>query len=352
MSTREILLKILDLARWAPSGDNTQPWRFEVLSDTQVAVHGHDTRDWCVYDFEGRASYMAHGALLETIRVAASRYRLKADWALRESGVSGAVVYEVSFEQDPLMDPDPLSHFIESRTVQRRPMRTTPLTATQRAVLFAAPGSGYGVRSFESFRERLAVARLLWRNAHVRLTCPEAYLVHKEVIEWNAQFSEDRIPEQAVGVDPLTARLMQWAMQSWERVSFLNRYLLGTLAPRIQLDLIPALSCAGHLLIVADAAPTSVTDFARAGGAMQRLWLTAASLGLHVQPEMTPLIFGWYAEAGKALSADDAVSERARALGNEVLSLAGAGAVFFCRTGYSRQPLSRSIRKPLSDLMV
>ena len=37
MASRETLLKILDLARWAPSGDNTQPWRFEIVADDHIA---------------------------------------------------------------------------------------------------------------------------------------------------------------------------------------------------------------------------------------------------------------------------------------------------------------------------
>lgn len=34
---RDCLLRLLDAARWAPSGDNRHPWRFETV--------GHDTRD-------------------------------------------------------------------------------------------------------------------------------------------------------------------------------------------------------------------------------------------------------------------------------------------------------------------
>ncbi|MFC6668970.1 hypothetical protein ACFQDL_01750 [Marinobacterium aestuariivivens] len=44
-------------------------------------------------------------------------------------------------------------------------------------------------------------------------------------------------------------------MQSWERVAFMNRYLAGTLAPRLQLDLIPGLRCAAHFAIVAPRPP-------------------------------------------------------------------------------------------------
>lgn len=87
MADRNIIVKILDLARWAPSGDNTQPWRFEIVADHHVAVHGHDTRDWCLYDLDGHASHMAHGALLETIRVAATAFGLESSWELRGGGV-------------------------------------------------------------------------------------------------------------------------------------------------------------------------------------------------------------------------------------------------------------------------
>ena len=37
--------RILDLARWAPSGDNTQPWRFRLTDDRHFTLIGNDTRD-------------------------------------------------------------------------------------------------------------------------------------------------------------------------------------------------------------------------------------------------------------------------------------------------------------------
>ncbi len=32
------ILKILNRARWAPSGDNVQPWRFRIVSDISADV--------------------------------------------------------------------------------------------------------------------------------------------------------------------------------------------------------------------------------------------------------------------------------------------------------------------------
>ena len=80
--SQAILTQILDLARWAPSGDNTQPWRFEIVDEHHIRVHGSDTRDHVLYDYDGRASHIAHGALLETMRIAATRFGLAASWTI------------------------------------------------------------------------------------------------------------------------------------------------------------------------------------------------------------------------------------------------------------------------------
>lgn len=354
MTDREMLLKILDLARWAPSGDNTQPCRFEIVSNEHVAIHGHDTREWCLYDFDGHASHMAHGALLETLRVAATGCGLQATWSLREGTPDTSPIYDVRLVEVPGLAPDPLLPFIETRCVQRRPMKTTPLTPAQRAALIAAPGPGYTVQVFEAFSERRRIAQLLWDSAYIRLTCPEAYEVHKEIIEWGARFSEDRIPEEAVGVDPMTAKLMRWVLGSWKRVEFFNRYLFGTIAPRIQLDLIPAMACAAHLLIRPKAPLEGVEAYVGLGEAMQRLWLTATSVGLHLQPEMTPVIFRWYVRAGRPISERRGIDGRAEVLADDFERLAGGGQEeafgFLGRVGVSQQPRARSVRLPLKQL--
>lgn len=354
--SRQALEKILDLARWAPSGDNTQPWRFELVSDDHIVIKGFDTRDHVLYDFDGHASHMAHGALLETLRIAATGFCFEANWNLRQECPDTAPIYDVLLQQNAKLSIDPLFQFIEKRVVQRRIMRTTPLTQGQRQALASAPGAAYDVQFFESLVERFEVARLLWDNAYIRLTCPEAYEVHREVIEWGARFSKDRIPEEAVGVDPLTGKLMHWVMQRWSRVDFFNRYLLGTIAPRIQLDFLPALGCAAHLLLRPREPLVELIDYVRAGIALQRLWLTASSVGLHLQPEMTPVIFRWYARAGRPFSVTKDITQRVSLLANQFERLAVSTDsdpfAFLCRVGCSSLPKSRSLRKDLEQLLV
>lgn len=352
----DTVIRILDLARWAPSGDNTQPWRFEIVADDHIAIHGFDTRENVIYDFDGHPSQLAHGALLETLRIAATGFHILTEWGVRPGSPDNAPVYDVRLTSAPDLLPDPLLPYIEKRVVQRRPMRTTSITNEQRAKLSLAPGCGYSVQFFETARARFSVARLLWDNAHIRLTCPEAFKVHREIIEWGVRFSHDRLPEEAIGVDPMTAKLMKWVMQSWGRVEFFNRYLMGTIAPRVQLDFIPAIACSAHLLLKPLKPLISLRDYVEAGIAMQRLWLTATALGLHLQPEMTPVIFRCYARSGREMSGDSEINKKVALLASrfEVLTQSSSdqSIAFFGRVGFSKPPKSRSLRKSLSQLLV
>jgi nitroreductase len=350
------LAAILELARWAPSGDNTQPWRFEIAGPRHVVVHGHDTREHCVYDLDGHPSQMSLGALLETMAIAASSFRLSTHIHRRQQLPDPHPIFDVHFTKELQLAADPLCDYILQRSVQRRPLRTRALSAAEKSALTAALPPGYRLLWLEGLPLRLAMARLLFRNAKLRLTMPEAYLVHRAVIEWQARYSTDRIPDQALGVDALTARLMRWIMHSWRRVAFFNTWLGGTLAPRLQMDWLPGVACAAHLLIVAERSPHTLDDYVEAGRAMQRLWLSATQQGLQLQPEMTPLIFSRYVRERRTFSATAGMHEQARALAQQGATLIGQPAfdrsVFMCRIGAGTPAAARSTRLPLRDLLL
>lgn len=348
------LEQILDLARWAPSGDNTQPWRFEIVTERHLVVHGSDTRDTVVYDLQGRASQLALGGLLETIEIAAPRFGLRAEVQRRDGLPETTPTFDVRFH-DTVAEPHPLEPFIRARCTQRRPMSRRPLGERERRALEDSVGPGSRVIWLEGQPALRRIARLLFDNAEIRLTTPEAYEVHKRIIEWDRQFSLDRIPDQALGLDPLALKLMRWAMQSWERVRFMNTYLGGTLLPRLQLDVLPALGCAAHFVIAANAPPRTVDDYVAGGRAMQRFWLTATQLGLQFQPEMTPLIFASYTYEGVAFSQKQRSLERAQRLTRDLEGLIGEEAlrqaVYMGRVGFGPMPAARSLRLAFSQLL-
>lgn len=344
--------QILELAKWAPSGDNTQPWRFEIVNENHVVVHSFDTRKDCVYDFLGHPSQISVGALLENICIAASGHYLRADIAYRD-GDDEHPAFDVRFTPDPNIHPDPLIDYIPKRAVQRRPYSTRPLAETEKLELSASIGSRYHVLWVEGLKGKLSIASILSKSGRLRLTIPEAYQVHRRIIQWGSSYSKDRVPDKALGLDGASLILMRWVMGSWARVEFFNTFLGGTVLPRIELDILPALGCAAHFAIVYDDKPQTVSDYVLAGRALQRFWLTTTKLGLQLQPEMSPLIFYAYATNGVPVSArKGAIGEAGKIA--EALDLALSGSadhtVFMGRIGSGKPANARSLRLDMNNL--
>jgi len=349
--------QVLDYAKWAPSGDNTQPWRFTVESSHSFVVHCHDTRDHVVYDLDGHSSHLAHGALLESIEVAAAHFGFHP--VISETPASSELTPE--FRVELQMTPEPPSNlsrlgpYLKLRCVQRRAMQKTTITPSVRQALEEKLDEGYQLLWLDGHQQR-AMARLLARNARLRLTLPEAYPTHKEIIDWGQQYSQDKIPEQALGTDPLSGRFMKFALQSWKRVNFFNRFMAGALLPSLQLDYLPALSSGALLLVVAPEPCQSYRDYLQAGRNVQRLWLEATRHRLSLQPQVTPLIFRRYLHRQLEFTDTPELVETARRNDVQLSEILGADladrGVFLARIGYGEFAQARSTRKPLSELLI
>jgi len=344
--------QVLNYARWAPSGDNSQCWRFEITDQNSFVIHMSTTQDSVVYDLDGHSSHLAHGILLKTIEIAATKFKTKA--LITQDCIDDKDIrFSVVLEGDDNISQHPLVPYIRSRAVQRRSMGTKKLSQQEKAELELALPEGYSIQWFESFWDKWEIAKLNFCNAKTRLTMKEAFEVHKNIIEWKAQFSETKIPEHALGVDWPTARLMQWMFESWNRVQFANKYFAGTVLPRIQLDVIPSLRSCAHFAVVADSEIKTTADYIEAGKGIQNLWLTCTKLGLGFQPEQTPVIFSRYLTAGRKFTADSDViknAEKGKHLFDAIVNNAN-NTVFLGRIGRSQLPKSRSVRLPLDKLM-
>lgn len=352
--------QILDLARWAPSGDNTQPWRFEITGEDRVTIHVRDQADDDIYDYNGgQPSLLSAGTLLETMRIAASRHGRLLWWNYEGSAGHDHRIL-VQLPKAPGVTEDPLLEYVHIRSVDRRPYRPIPLTAAQRQQLTAALGDELSIRWFETRRERWLCSRNTGLATDIRLRIPEAFEVHKRVIDWQRHRSPVGIPAAAIGLDALTLKIMRWSMRDWRRMDRMNRMPGGTLIARLQMDYIPGLASAAHFAITAKAVASSPEDrvhaLLRTGQAILRFWLTATQMGLAMQPSLAPLCFAFLGENKPDFTADLRVRRRAAKLAKRVEQLYETGSanlVFLGRLGLPRSRLvsSRSIRRPLDDLL-
>ena len=197
---------VLDIARWAPSGDNAQPWRFRILDDPEieVLVRRSSTN---VYEYrQGEPTLISAGALLENIVLAAPAFGLKASWQYAGSS-DGIDRILVRFGDNPAAPPPALFDQITRRSVDRRPFRTQPLTAEQKDLLSGELDPGMQIQWLESLADRWKMAGLSALATNIRLTIPETFAIHRDIVDWNNRESEHAIPSSALGLDPLTLRL-------------------------------------------------------------------------------------------------------------------------------------------------
>ncbi len=353
------LERILDRARWAPSGDNGQPWRFSISGESRVRVHITDESEHDIYDRDGEFSLVSAGCLLENMRLAAADEGRELDWQYRRTAPhEHEITAELALRNT--IERSALSRFIRARATDRLPYRITPLTRAQRRALEGCLDESLQLTWFETLEERLRVSRLNAVATDIRLRCPETHSVHQRVIDFERRYSPTGIPSMATGLDPLTLRVMRWALQDFEKTELLNS-LVGTAGAQLQMDLLPGLMCGAHFMISFRALPHAEERDAalvRAGQSIQRFWLEATRLGLSMQPGNAPLIFGTYGERDHPFTKSEVLRARARELAKRVQDVSGGRApsalIFAGRIGISRseKTTSRSIRRSLEELIL
>ena len=350
---------ILHAARWAPSGDNEQPWSFEKLGNDTVLVHLAPRNTANPYEYrDGEPITLAGGMLLENLRIAASAQGKRMTWLLE---ANAPICLRVQFVPDESIVRDPLYAALGLRSVDRGRYHRRPLTSSERAALEAALGGRLRVDWHASTRARWRFARLSARATDIRLRAPETFPIHKAIIDWDVTLSPTKIPAGALGLGTPTLRIMRWAMQDWRRTQKLNRFA-GTGSATLEMDYLPIL-CSGAAFtlrfptpMTSDSEKRGLEDLLEAGIHIQRFWLTATQAGLAMQPALAILIFAHYGAKEIAFTTDAAVRAKSGALARKFEDVFGAVTDDFVFLGRVGEPLPRmgsvrSTRKAVEELL-
>jgi nitroreductase len=357
VSGRSPIEEILNLARWAPSPDNTQPWAFKILDDRSVSLRIRRESD-NIYDYRnGEPTWLAAGMLIESMQIAATFWQRSMH---ADPGLSAAPdCMTLHFPRAAGVSVDPLLPFLAVRSVDRRAYRTRRLRAAEKSELRACMPDGMSLDWHEGFRGRLRIAHLAGIATRIRLNCPEAFPIHQRMIDWDRALSPTGIPAHAVGLSAATRPLMRWALRRWERARLLNR-LGGAKIAALEMDYLPGVRSAAWFVMrhppKQDGEQMTEAELMTIGRAVQRLWLTATKLGLAMQPSLAIIAFAHYADSGIRFSTESGLSERAETLSRSfrhVLGATPAEVAFIARIGepYPRTPKHRSSRRTLAELL-
>ncbi len=342
--------RLLRKAVQAPSGDNCQPWGFHCEADALVVTLDPD-RGRHFLNVANRATHVALGALLENLDLAASAegYEIKTDLLAHDAKSPAGVKVQLV---PAVRTADPLHSFIDVRCTNRKPYERLPLEAKSRELLLDAargvPGARLSLVEDPPLIDRLARIACLSDR-----TLFENKSLHQSLFHWvrwnqrQVEATRDGLDIRTLELDPLT-RMAFPLLGFWPFVTFITHLGIGRYISEVGYHHYRRSAAIG-LLQVADFSPRS---FIAGGRLLQRVWLSAAAVGLSFQPlaGVPILIQKLCDESSVDLSPRQrALIARAELELNDLIPIEkGSACVMMFRIGVSAPPTARSLRRPVA----
>jgi hypothetical protein len=358
--------KLIEAAILAPTPDNNQPWRFAVR-DGRLLLFLDPART-LPSDVNSMFDLVGLGAAIENACIAARQagYEPRVDFG---AGVSpgqtaGTAAPQLSDPSRPVASiefapggqPDPLYPYLATRCTRRRLYSTKPVSAEALAQLSDAAQQWGAVRvDWVTDRAQISeMARLLAASDLIRFQYEP---FHNELFR-QLRFTAQEAEETRDGLDVRTLDLPPGAgwflhkLKPWNRMRKVHQLGLGRLLT-VPSALAVKRSGAVGLLSVDQPKPE---PFLQGGMALERLWLTATSLNLALQPLGSLPIFlaHWHQLGGSRLAETHRarvqyLSDRLRSL---LPKMSGGILQIMFRIGKSAPPTCRSLRRGVEEVYV
>lgn len=343
----ETIKKIIEAGIHAPSGENCQPWKFVVKND-EIQLWNLPERDQSLYSWGQRASFIAHGALIENMIIAASTLGYTLRINLFPDSTNMNFVATITPEEAETK-PDPLFPYIKKRSTNRKPYKTTSLTNEQRSSLFhlLQESDRAEIKFTENPQKIAELAKAVSANETILF---ENRLMHKffyDHITWTKK--EDQEKKLGFYIKtfeiPPPAELMFKLAKSWSLLKKLNKIGLSKMIAKQNAKTYSSCSAIG-VILTKNKTPE---DFIYAGRILQRTWLKATKMGLSIQP-MTGVLFlahRIFANEATELSLEhtELVKETYKKI-SEIFSTQEKPIVMLFRMGEGEIPSAHALRLP------
>ena len=340
------LLKIIASGVKAPSGDNCQPWRFSWHRE-RLFLYNEEHRDTSLYNTLNTASFIAHGALIENMDIAAKEAGFHMTAELFPDKEKSSLVASIRFEAGTI-ETDALYPFIETRCTNREAYKRKGLDKSVKEALEATRGNGT-LTLIEDKTALEIAARVASLNDRLLFENQRLHDFLFDHIRWTKEEAErtgDGMDIRTLGLNPMESRIFR-LLGSWSTVKILNLFGLSRMLPRKTFQVCKGSSAMG-LVQMDGLTPKS---FVLGGRKLQRIWLKATKLGLAFQP-MTGvpfLIQRLFMEEDSGLSvAHRALLKEAEAELSEVFPMdKDKATIMLFRIGFAEAPRARSLRRDI-----
>ncbi|MEM9906265.1 MAG: hypothetical protein AAF921_14700 [Cyanobacteria bacterium P01_D01_bin.44] len=330
----QTLSTLVHFATLAPSGHNTQPWKF-ALGENTIRLYPDFSRRLPVVDADDHALYISLGCALENLLIAARHYGLDTDVSLFPDSDSAnphsncIVVHLNQTTPDPLVEKPGDARFeaIPKRQTTRCAYDGCPLPEDDLAHLTrAAEQPGIQSRVMTAAQDIERVVNFV--EAGNRLQFRDADFV-KELISW-IRFNHDEVVNCHDGMTAAMMGLPRLNIPRWLGQSIVK--MMAT--PNAQAKQFAALTRSSPALMLFIAEKNDKTHWVNLGRSFERVALTATALDIkHAHVNMPCEVLSVRSRLRQQLG----LAEEAQPL-------------LLIRLGYS-EPMPYSPRRPLQQVL-
>lgn len=350
LTTKENIKNILEIAVNAPSGENSQPWRFEVEGN-KIHIFNVPGRSHSLYIFEQKGSMIAHGALIENILITAPVFGYNATIVLLPDDANHNFIATISLDEalSIKQEDESLYPCIVKRATNRKSYRRVPLKQEQLKDLenTAHEIGASGIVFIQDPKRMKDVARAGSVYEQVMFSNRSIHIFFFEHIIW----TKKEETEKKIGLYIKTLELPPFAhiilklLRHWAVMSLLNKLEAAKIIAKVN----AAKDATASAMAVISVKNNSLRDFIVAGRLMQRLWLKITKMGLSAQPIAGTLFFMHAiteGEAPKFASSHVVLIRNAYAKIKDAFGLGDDVPVMVLRIGNGEEPSAKASKKP------
>lgn len=339
---QKILEKIIEAGNMAPSGSNSQPWRF-VVKNGAIEIIALPEKDHKVLNFRKRGTYLAHGALIENMEIASRHFGLEPRFEMfPREGVFAKATFRPG-HQVPETD---LYEDIVRRHSNRKPYKVQPIAdADKRFLLEEAHKFPTCELAFAEGPAIHPIAENLPIDVMISL---QNQLLHKLLFEEILWKEEDQKVRHGLYVKTMEVTSLKAAvfklLRNWRTAQFFAKIKVPQ---KVYSENVKTASASG--LLGAIAVTDSDTDFITAGRLLENIWVRAARLNLSVQL-VTGVLFLWQqanlGDGGIFSPAERNIVDRAYEKVRDAFGTKNRIIAVVFRMGHAAPPTAVSYKRP------
>ena len=353
--TPEQLDLVIEAACLAPSGGNSQPWKFLYRKNNLFIFHdAHFSHS--LLDYNNLGSYIAFGAMLENIELRAGSLSLTTKPVIFPLADDPRLIAAITFENGALQLST--SHLVTAigtrvtnRNITERRLINEGVNYALTSIASSIPGAH--LQLFHTTEQLAEFGEILTNTERLRFLHPQGQY---DTFVNELRFTKEQVEVSADGLDINTLNMKPSDIAALQiardpsAINFLHSLNQGTGFKKISSTNVLTASSIGVISMKGH----GPLEFLNGGRALERVWLEAACRNVAFQP-ISQIIFMielWLANGQAAFNSyeQEQLSGIHERFSNLTKLDAGRYPVFVFRLFYGNTPETRSLRRPVKTM--